>query len=96
MPIYEYCCTTDGPFDVYRSVGTAPESIACPECGAPAVRIVSMPVLRRATQSAVFAAMEHAQKSAHEPDVVASVPRADRRSNRVLKVTPDLMRLPRR
>lgn len=95
MPMYEYCCPHDGLFEVYRPVGSAPEALACTACGLASPRVLSAPVLRRAKQSALFAAMEHAERSAHEPDVVTSLPAAGRSSNRILKPTPELMRLPR-
>jgi len=95
MPMYEYCCPHDGLFEVYRPVGSAPGTLACTTCGLHAPRVLSTPVLRRARQTSLFAAMEHAEKSAHEPDVVTSLPAAGRASHGILKPTPELMRLPR-
>jgi len=96
MPIYEFRCPADGPFEVYRPMGTAPDSIPCAACGKPAMRVMSLPVLRRGPHSAVIAAMDRAERSAHEPDVVSAPPRRDGMATRALKVTPELMRLPRR
>ena len=96
MAIYEYRCDQDGVFETSRPIGTAPESAACPACGSEARRIVSMPMVMCSSRSAWSAAIEHAEKSAHEPEVVTSLPSTGaRRPARVAKMTPALARLPR-
>ncbi len=96
MATYEYECEQDGVFDVVRPMGTAPESVPCALCGGPARRIVSAPMIRCGSRPALFGAIERAEKSAHEPDVVTSVPSAGaRRRTKVLPLTPTLARLPR-
>ncbi len=96
MSIYEYRCETDGVFEVMRPLGTAPESVACQVCGGAARRVISAPMLKNASRIGVYAAIERAEKSAHAPEVVTSVPSAGAaRRTRALPLTPTLARLPR-
>jgi len=95
MAIYEYRCDQHGAFEVTRAIGTAPASIACPACERPARRVFSKPMLS-STPSALAAAIDHAQKTRDEPDLVTSLPPAgSRRRTPVLPLTPMLRRLPR-
>lgn len=95
MAVYEYKCDRHGAFDVFRPVGTAPESMACAVCGRDAKRVFSPPMLPHPRQDLV-AAIDHAQKSAHEPEVVSSLPSTGRkRTQPMAPLTPSLMRLPR-
>ena len=96
MATYEYRCDQDGVFDVIRPLGTAPESVACSVCGGEARRVISMPMIRCGSRNAWTAAIDHAEKSRHEPDVVTSLPSTGaRKRTRVLPLTPTLARLPR-
>jgi len=96
VAIYEYRCEQDGIFDVARPLGTAPQTVACPTCGREAARVISLPAIRSSSRSAVFAAIEHAEKSRHEPEVVRSLPTTGiMKPARVAKMTPALARLPR-
>lgn len=96
MAIYEYRCDQDGVFEVTRPVGTAPESVTCSVCGAEARRVFSAPMVRRGSRSALAAAIEHAEKTRYEPDVVTSVPSTGaRRRTPMAPLTPALRRLPR-
>jgi putative FmdB family regulatory protein len=93
MATYEYRCDDDGLFEVGRALGTAPESIACPVCGKGARRVFSTPMLL-SLSPAVVAAIDHAEKTRDEPDVVTSLPPRRKRTP-VLPLTPTLQRLPR-
>lgn len=96
MAIYEYRCDEDGVFEVTRQLGTAPESVTCSVCGGAARRVFSVPTIRCGSRPALFAAIDHAEKSREAPEVVTSVPSAGaRRRPRVLPLTPTLARLPR-
>jgi putative FmdB family regulatory protein len=96
MAIYEYRCDRDGMFDVTRPLGTAPKTAACPECGSEAQRVISLPMVRCGTRSAFTTAIENAEKSRYEPEVVTSVPSAGARNPvRMARMTPALARLPR-
>jgi putative FmdB family regulatory protein len=95
VAIYEYRCERDGAFEVTRPIGTAPSSIACPLCESSARRVFSSPMMAR-TPRALVAALDHEEKTRHEPDVVTSLPpRPARERTPVLPLTPTLRRLPR-
>ena len=81
MAIYEYRCEHDGAFDVTRPIGTAPASIACPACAGEARRVFTSPMISLAPR-ALVAALDHEEKTRHEPDVVTSLPPAPRTSGR--------------
>ena len=96
MAIYEYWCDQHGVFEITRPLGMALESAVCLVCGSEARRVFSVPMVRTGSRTALFAAMDHAEKSRHEPDMVTSVPSAGaRRRTPVLPLTPSLRRLPR-
>jgi putative FmdB family regulatory protein len=94
VAIYEYQCDQDGVFDVMRPIGTAPASVICARCGGEAMRILSIPMIRSGMRTAWTTAMDHAEKSRHEPEVVTSPPPASGR-RRTLSLTPTLRGLPR-
>jgi putative FmdB family regulatory protein len=95
VAIYEYRCERDGAFEVMRSIGTAPTSTACPVCASEAPRVYSSPMVSFAPR-ALVAALDHEEKTRHEPDVVTSLPPAPaHRRTPVLPLTPTLRRLPR-
>ncbi len=95
MALYEYRCEQDGPFDVVRPMGTAPASMACPACQGEAARVFSKPLLSF-TPHEVVAAIDHAEKTRDEPDLVTSLPPRDpRKRTPVLPLTPKLAKLPR-
>ena len=95
MARYEYRCDDDGPFELMHPLGTAPESESCPVCGSPARRVFSPPMLKH-MPTALVVAMDHAEKTRDEPDVVTSLPpRPAHKRTPVLPLTPTLRRLPR-
>ena len=95
MATYEYRCDHDGAFEIARPLGTAPAAVVCPGCSKEARRVFSRPMLL-STPPELVAAIDHAQKTRDEPDVVTSLPPTDpRRRTPVLPVTPTLRRLPR-
>ena len=95
MATYEYRCDEDGAFEVTRPIGTAPASVACPECASEAGRVFSSPMVSFAPR-ALVAALEHEEKTRTDPDVVTSLPPTDpRKRTPVLPLTPTLRRLPR-
>jgi putative FmdB family regulatory protein len=96
VALYEYRCERDGAFDVTRALGTAPASVACPVCADAARRVFSTPMLGTSAPRELVAAIEHSEKTRHEPDVVTSLPRRPARQRTpVLPLTPTLRRLPR-
>lgn len=95
MAIYEYRCERHGAFEVTRPIGTAPTSIACPECASEAGRVFSSPMVSFAPRELV-AALEHEDKTRSEPDVVTSLPpRPTHQRTPVAPLTPTLRKLPR-
>jgi putative FmdB family regulatory protein len=95
MAIYEYRCGRHGRFDVSRPLGSAPETAACPVCANASGRVFSAPMLKRAPR-ALVAALDHEEKTRHEPDVVTSLPSTGaRRRTPMAPLTPALQRLPR-
>ena len=95
MAIYEYRCEQDGAFEVVRPMGTAPASVACPECASESDRVFTNPMVSFAPR-ALIAALDHEQKTRYEPDVVTSLPRSGaRKATPVVPLTPTLARLPR-
>jgi putative FmdB family regulatory protein len=92
---YEFRCDRHGRFDVSRPLGTAPASVPCAACGSEAKRVYSAPALFRGPRP-VFAAMDRAEKSRDEPEVVTSLPVAGaRRRPRMAPPDPRFQGLPR-
>jgi putative FmdB family regulatory protein len=95
VALYEYRCEQDGVFDITRPLGTAPSSIKCPVCKNEASRVFSKPMLM-STPRELAAAIDHAEKTRDEPDIVTSLPPTGaRKRTPVLPLTPTLRHLPR-
>jgi putative FmdB family regulatory protein len=95
VALYEYRCDRDGAFEIARPIGTAPASIECPVCNSESRRVFSKPMLSSVPVE-LAAAIDHAEKTRHEPDIVTSLPPTGaRRRTPVLPLTPTLRRLPR-
>jgi putative FmdB family regulatory protein len=95
VALYEYRCDRDGAFDVTRPIGTAPTSVECPACNAESKRVFSKPMLSSVPRE-LAAAIDHSEKTRHEPDIVTTLPPAGARQRTpVLPLTPTLRRLPR-
>lgn len=96
VALYEYSCQEHGVFDISRPLGTAPESVTCPECSGEARRVISLPMVKCGSRNGWTTAIDHAEKSRHEPEVVTSLPSTGaRRRTPMAKLTPALQRLPR-
>lgn len=95
MAAYDYRCERDGVFEVTGPLGSASPSADCPSCGRAAPRVFAAPMLTTRPR-ALVAAIDRAEKSRHEPEVVTSLPPAPaHRRTPVLPLTPTLKRLPR-
>lgn len=95
MAIYEYRCERDGSFEVTLPIGTAPASIACPDCADEAERVFSSPMVSFAPRELV-AALDHAEKTKTDPDIVTSLPRRPKHERTPMApLTPALKKLPR-
>lgn len=73
MPTYEFRCPDCTDFDLVFAMRSVPENATCPTCGASARRRVSAPRLSRAG-SAASRVIDAAERSAHEPETVSSLP----------------------
>lgn len=74
MATYEYRCPSDGDFELRFPIGRAPQRAACPTCGDNGPRVFrTAPGLNR-TPRPLAAAIDRAEKSAEEPEVVSSIP----------------------
>ena len=94
MAIYEYRCDHDGVFDKNMPIGTAPQSVPCPTCGGDARRVISAPMFKSSSRSGWTSAMDRADKSRYEPEVVTSLPSVGG-PRRTIPLTPKLRGLPR-
>jgi putative FmdB family regulatory protein len=71
VPVYAFACDRCGDFDVMRPMAEAAGPAMCPTCGSEARRVFTPPGLRT-LPVAVRTGLEMEEKSAHEPDVVAT------------------------
>lgn len=94
MALYQYRCVRHGNIEVLMSMGTAPESITCKVCGQPAKRVFTAPMIPHPDQ-AVIHAIENSELSAHEPEIVTSVPRAGQKKPTRFTTDPRHQRLPK-
>jgi putative FmdB family regulatory protein len=69
MPNYDFVCEDCGPFEQRRPLAEAGDPMACPSCGGESRRVYVMPNTR-SVPAALSGAMDRADKSAHEPEVV--------------------------
>lgn len=92
MTVYAYRCPYCSEIEVTFPIGTASAAVRCPDCGAVSLRMFSAPMLAR-SPDAVSTLLQRAERSAHEPEVVTSLPR--RRTGRAVTAHPATSRLPR-
>jgi putative FmdB family regulatory protein len=69
VALYEFACPGCRPIEAFFPMGSAPESIDCPECGGRAPRVFSAPYLSVAGRAA-FKLIDSTQRSALEPQVI--------------------------
>ncbi|WP_416362304.1 FmdB family zinc ribbon protein [Pseudoclavibacter sp. VKM Ac-2867] len=94
MPTYTYRCENAHRFDEVHTMHSVPERSVCPECGQDARRRPAAPHLSAAGSSA-YDLIDAASRSAHEPDVVTSLPGAPRRPGGGITRNPLHAKLPR-
>jgi putative FmdB family regulatory protein len=99
MVLYEYRCERHGDIEVLMPMGSAPGSIPCDACGAEARRVYTVPSTSHPRRD-IVTAIEHAEKSAYEPETVTSLPAAGRhigkhRPTPMAPPNPAFDRLPR-
>ena len=95
MALYEFACPGCGPVEAYLPMGSAPEGIACPECGGRAARVFSAPYLSISGRAA-FKLIDSTERSAHEPQVVTgALPQTTRDRTATITTHPLHRKLPR-
>ncbi|WP_206817162.1 FmdB family zinc ribbon protein [Chroococcus sp. FPU101] len=45
MPLYEYCCTSCGEFEAWRTLAELEQPMSCPNCNLVAKRLFSPPMV---------------------------------------------------
>jgi putative FmdB family regulatory protein len=91
---YSFRCEEHGAVDVRRSFGAAPAVAPCPLCERPMRRVWTAPMVSLAPRAAVEA-IDRAERSRTEPDVVTRLPGRPGRPGRTVAATPAQRRLPR-
>lgn len=94
MATYGYRCTIDGPLEVALPIGTAPDVLACPDCGGPSSRVYTAPMLGLADRGRM-SVIEHCEQSRDAPAVVSRPVGAPRRSTPMAPPNPAFATLPR-
>lgn len=97
MATYEYSCADHGMTEVDLPMGTAPQSVECPECKEPAKRVYSSPMVSSVDQGRMKL-IDSTKASADTPEVVSSVPRGGRINSKPTPMAPPdprLQKLPR-
>lgn len=93
MPLYEFRCPEGETAEAQFPMAQIPDAIDCPSCGQRATRRASSPRLSRAGSSA-YGLIESTRRSAHQPEVVSSLPSAGRTPTRYTS-NPLHQKLPR-
>jgi len=73
MPRYDYFCRSCGIFEHLCALQAASDPVVCPTCATAAKRVYSPPGLVK-TPAALEKRLDHAHKSAYEPEVVERAP----------------------
>lgn len=94
MPIYEFRCQQCSVFEESHRMDSVPDMVSCPTCRRPAPRKISAPRLS-VSGSAAFKLIDATKRSAHEPEVVSSLPAAGRRKKQQYTENPLHRKLPR-
>jgi len=97
MARYSYTCADHGPAEVTLPIGTAPQHLDCVQCGQPAKRVYSSPMLSAVDQKRMNL-IDSTHQTSDRPEVVTSIPRGGRiksRPTRMAPPDPRLQKLPR-
>lgn len=78
MTMYAFRCQGCGPFEAAFPIGTAPDRSSCPDCGGSSMRTITAPAIGRG-RNPYRSAVERSMASAAAPQVVSSLPGANRR-----------------
>jgi putative FmdB family regulatory protein len=69
LPLYDYECTSCGPFRDWRSISEWEAKVPCPNCSLSAPRLAAAPMLSALSSNSRIA-HERNERSAHEPKVM--------------------------
>lgn len=94
MPVYEFRCESDHLHERLLPLSAGDRTADCPECGAPAARLISAPGISR-LGTAQARAIGAAEESAHAPAVVDRLPSSGARRPARITRDPRHARLPR-
>lgn len=94
MVLYQYRCERHGDIEVLKPMGEAPRSVTCEVCGQSAKRVFTAPITRHPDRATV-AAIDNALRSAHEPDVVTSIPSGVQKRPGWISTDPRHRKLPK-
>jgi putative FmdB family regulatory protein len=95
VALYEFACPGCRPIEAYFPMGSAPESIECPECGGRAPRVYSAPYLSVSGRAA-FKLIDSTQKSSQETQVIdGALPQTTRKRAPTMTSLPLHRKLPR-
>lgn len=94
MPNYAYQCSEGCRFDAIYPMSEVPVETSCRRCGAAARRAVTAPHLSQ-SGSAAYGLIDRSERSAHEPEVVSSLPSAGAGPTRRVTRNPLHAKLPR-
>lgn len=95
MPTYRFRCDDGYQFDARYSMSAVPLQAPCEHCDGLARRMVTAPHLSKASSSA-YQVVDRTMRSAHEPEVVTSLPPRTNGPPRTRAATNPLQqRLPR-
>jgi hypothetical protein len=97
MARYSYTCDNHGLAEVSYPIGTAPQELDCSQCGQPAKRVYSSPMLSAVDQKRMNL-IDSTHETSDRPEVVTSIPRGGRINSRPTRMAPPdprLQKLPR-
>ncbi|MFM8240438.1 MAG: zinc ribbon domain-containing protein [Actinomycetota bacterium] len=97
MPTYEFSCENHGRTEEFFSMGNAPASVPCPDCGADSRRVFSSPMIS-AVDERRMGLIDSTKATADAPQVLSSVPSGGRINSRPTPMAPPdprLKKLPR-
>ncbi|MDX6752639.1 zinc ribbon domain-containing protein [Geminicoccaceae bacterium 1502E] len=72
MPIYEFQCPSHGPFEAMRPMARFADPCDCPQCGAPAPRILLTAPRLASMEGRARKAHAMNERSAHQPRLSSS------------------------
>lgn len=94
MPFYEFRCPTGHTTERLLPMSSEERTTECKDCGEAATRVISAPAVAGVDKQKARI-VEATQKSAYEPAVVNTVPRAGNRRATPVTHNPQHAKLPR-